>query len=162
MERVTFNLLSAWLSLHCSRNQFIRLGNHKLSQGKATKRAKTKTIINKKGKEPTNISSIVASSMSDDFIAYTTIPNGGVSKPISTATTETIPNQMMSYWSVCTTGIIKGMDTSRIEEESRIAPKTMKITINIKITTMGGTARDVTILLVSEGKPLTVNILEYI
>jgi len=47
-----------------------------------------------KGIDPVNISSSVAASPSEDFIAKTTIPNGGVSRPISIAMMLTMPNQI--------------------------------------------------------------------
>jgi len=49
-----------------------------------------------KGMEPMNISSILAERPSDDFIANTTMPNGGVSRPISMAMMLTMPNQIGS------------------------------------------------------------------
>ena len=48
------------------------------------------------GVEPAKISSILASSPRDDFIANTTIPKGGVSSPISIVTMETMVNQIGS------------------------------------------------------------------
>ena len=51
------------------------------------------------------------------------MPKGGVSSPISTAMTVTIPNQIRSMPIGCTTGSIKGTRINMIDDESRIIPK---------------------------------------
>ena len=62
------------------------------------------------------------SSFSVDFITNTDRPNGGVSRPISTARTVTIPNQIRSIFIGWRTGSIKGTRISMMEDESSIVP----------------------------------------
>ena len=52
----------------------------------------------------------------------TTMPNGGVSRPISMATMLTMPNQIGSKPSLTITGYMIGMVSSRIDTESMIMP----------------------------------------
>ena len=70
---------------------------HHISDGSQVLRIGTAQIIRRdtnnskrKGAEPWKISSMVTLSPKEDFMANTTIPNGGVSRPISMATIERI------------------------------------------------------------------------
>ena len=62
------------------------------------------------------------------LITYTDKPNGGVSNPISTATTVTTPNQIRLSWNVSAIGSISGRQISMMDDESMIVPssRTMK------------------------------------
>ena len=127
-----------------------------------TRRIKKAIIMIKKGMVPAKMSSIVTSSTSTDFIAKTTMPKGRVISPISTATTATIPNQIMLKPRSLTDGIIKGMQTSRMDVESKMVPKTIKTRTNIRITTIGGRDREAINSPLLATRPLKVNIWEYI
>ena len=75
---------------------YVKLGNHVLSCGNKINKIRVANIITRKGNEPTKMSSTEASDVIDAFTVYTTVPKGGVSIPISTATTVMIPNQTRS------------------------------------------------------------------
>ena len=86
----------------------------------------TNAIIKANGAAPAKISpSVIDGSSSADFMTNTEMPNGGVSRPISTANTVTMPNQIRSTCIDETTGSISGTKMSMIDEESRMVPMTI-------------------------------------
>ena len=80
-------------------------------------------IINRKGMEPLNISSIVTSSPMVLFITNITIPKGGVSNPISTVMVVITPNHIGSKPKLLMTGITTGRVRIIMEMESIKAPR---------------------------------------
>jgi len=104
---------------------------------------KSTTIIAiKKGNEPANISFTVVFSVpliptSEDLTVNTFIPNGGVIIPVSIAIIIISPNQTMSYPRLATMGHISGVVSNRIEVESKIHPRSIKINMKIKMIPMG-------------------------
>ena len=123
---------------------------------------RTINIIIRNGTAPTKMSSSLAVSPSVAFIVNTTIPNGGVIMPISIETMATIPNHIRFISRAFTTGITIGMVTSKIDAESKKQPRTTHIKIKHHIITIGEADKLTTNWLISAGRLLTANILEYI
>ena len=85
--------------------------------------ARTK-IIRANEDEPIKISlREILESSREPFMARTLNPKGGVSNPISTPNSETIPNQIKSPFKDITVGKANGTIINRIEVESISIPR---------------------------------------
>ena len=69
---------------------------NRLICGNAITSASASSSTTKNGAEPRKISSIRTSGGSEAFMANTTMPNGGVSRPSSIVTIAIMPNQILS------------------------------------------------------------------
>ena len=88
----------------------------------------TMNMISVKGAVPRNMSpSEMPGSFNVLLITNTESPNGGVSRPISTATTVTTPNHTRFMPNFSAIGNISGNTISMIEEESMMVPSAMMI-----------------------------------
>ena len=132
------------------------------NQGNMKISSRTANMMMANGVAPRNICPRVTalSGPSVDLITNTAIPNGGVNRPISTASTLSTPSHTRSTPLLVRTGRTIGSVNNMIDAESRIVPNTIIAKSNNNTVPLGPMLASATAVPSQDGMPDTANMRE--